>query len=910
MSIYSEIKRENYNLIEQQKKNKDTVLKGYPYWLTVDPTNICNLECRFCPTGQKRGSRPSKIMDISLYKSVMDKIGKYLLYVEFCNWGEPLLNKNMAQMIKIAKEYEAQTFLSTNLNVNLTEDSAEELVKSGLDRMTISLDGASQKTYEIYRKNGNIDLVFKNIKLLAQAKKKLNSKTPHLHWQFLVFKHNEHEIETARQMSELVGVNDIGFTAPFCDVNWASTIEEYNNYIVKKEPDNNEKKVVFKNADKQLCNWLWDAITINADGSISPCCSVEDKKDDFEDFDCNKDFSEIWNSQNYVQARKYVLNRTKIDFENVCTRCNHIGASNHRNIVIDNKNVSKNNNKNNEDHVGRNLVELNRDLNSREYEEQKVVLKSYPTSIFVQIDAPCNIDCLFCSRPEIYPYFNLDEFRAKYEKKLLPVLQRVERINITGSGELLLLPEAKKNLDYFNQFSFAEKMFATNGSSLTPKMIDHIIESNNRYLIHISMHCCDPITHKKMTRANTYAAVMQNVNYAMKAKKQAKKLRINFIFVATTENIDKLPDYVKFAAEKGADAVVVYYNFVYRLDQKYLSTYFCKDKTNQMFDEAEKLAKELNVNLQLPQRYKQKEYLCEQKCREAWTQLMINPSGDVITCDAAGDLRETILDKKDFMELWNGKYFVEIRKKLLKGNSACSNFCIRANQASINDFKAHFITRGKSKEEIDKFMEDVEEDKNVYINKRYEINNVDDSNAKRQNAVIDLYIMQGWRYVKEKDEEKIKETCSLLIELYDTAVAKDKVNICIYLARVNMDFKNYETAKDYLLKAIAIEKDNPALYKLMAMVEFYFKNYKKAERLFFKGLNLAKKINNNFEISEIYFEMSSYYDMYYVICNKQNVKEDIYIKAMTKLLNKSVEYNNDNIASVNRLREIKKEYGL
>jgi MoaA/NifB/PqqE/SkfB family radical SAM enzyme len=904
MSIYGDIKKENYNLIERQKKNKEVILKGYPYWLTVDPTNICNLECRFCPTGQKRGARPQKVMDINLYKAIMDKIGKYLLYVEFCNWGEPLLNKNMARMIKIAKEYEAHTFLSTNLNVNLTENLAEELVKSGLDRMTISIDGASQKTYEIYRKNGNIDLVFKNIKLLVDAKNKLNSKTPHLHWQFLVFKHNEHEIETARQMSKTIGVNDIGFTAPFCDVSWASTINEYNNYIVKEEPNKKVKEVIFKNADKQLCNWLWDAITINADGSISPCCSVEDKKDDFEEFDCNKDFSEIWNSSNYVQARKHVLNRIKPDFENVCTKCNHIGASNHRDIYFNNNIISK---KEKISYKSENLVELNRDLNFREYEEQKVVLKSYPTSIFVQVDAPCNIDCLFCSRPEVYPYFNLEEFRAKYEKKLLPALQRVERINITGSGELLLLPEAKKNLDYFNQFNFAEKMFATNGSSLTPKMVDHIIESNNRYLIHISMHCCDPLTHKKMTRANTYAAVMQNVNYAMKAKKQTNKLRINFIFVATTENIDKLPDYVKFAADKGADAVVVYYNFVYRLDQKYLSTYFCKDKTNQIFDEAEKLAKELDVNLQLPQRYKQKEYLCEQKCREAWTQLMINPSGDVITCDAAGDLRETILDKKDFMDLWNGKYFVEIRKKLLKGNSACSNFCIRANQASINDFKSHFITRGKSKEEIDKFMENVEEDNNVYINKIMENNNNYD---KKQNALIGLYIMQGWQYVKENDEDKIKEICELLKTLYDTATPNDKVNISIYLARVNIDFKNYQIAKDCLLKAIVIEKNNPGLYKLMAMAEYYLKEYKKSKILFFRSLKLAKKINNDFEVSDIYFEMSSYYVMYYVLCNKQNVTENVHINTMIKLLKKSIKYNSENIASVNRLEKIKKEYKL
>lgn len=551
----------------------------------------------------------------------------------------------------------------------------------------------------------------------------------------------------------------------------------------------------------------------------------------------------------------------------------------------------------------KNLIELNRELNFKEYEQKKVILKSYPTSIFVQIDAPCNIDCLFCSRPEIYPHFNLNQFKEKYEKKLLPVFERVERINITGSGELLLLPEAKRNLDYFNQFNFAEKMFATNGSSLTPKMIDHIIESNNRYLIHISMHCCDPITHKKMTKSNIYPVVMQNVNYAMKAKKSTDKLRINFIFVATTENIHTLPDYVKFAAEKGADAVVVYYNFVYRLDQKYLSTFFCKDKTNQMFEEAESLAKKINMNLQLPQRYEQSEYPCEQMCREAWTQLMINPSGDIITCDAAGDLRETILDKKDFMDLWNSNYFIEIRKRLLKGNSSCSNFCIRANQASINDFKAHFITRGKSKEEIDKFMEGVKEDKNVYINKKVEDSKEQDDNRKKDD-IIGLYIMQGWKYLQEKAVDKINETCKLLTELYDTAVEKDKVNICIYIARVNLDSKNFQTAKEYLLKAIILEENNPALYKLMAMVEYNLGKYKKAKQLFCKAVRLAKKASNDFEISEIYFEMVVYYEMYYNI--KKDIDYNIYKTTMIKLLKKSLKYNNENFAAENKKKQIDK----
>jgi len=328
MNINKKLKELNYKLIQWQKEKKKKVLFGYPYWLTIDPTNICNLECRFCPTGQRRNSRPKAVMPINKFKSIMSKIGRYLLYVEFCNWGEPLLNSNIAEMILIAKKYNAKTFVSTNLNIEMNPEYAEKIVLSGLDRMTISLDGATQQTYEIYRKNGKIDLVLKNIKILAEAKKKLKSATPHLHWQFLVFKHNEHEIELAKKMAAESGVNDIGFTAPFCALDWVSTIDEYNNYLVKDD----NKTVTFKNAESKLCNWLWDAVTVNADGSVSPCCSVEDKKDDFEMFRWWKPFFFLWNSKNYIAARRYVSCKQKGKTENICTKCDHIGASNHRDI--------------------------------------------------------------------------------------------------------------------------------------------------------------------------------------------------------------------------------------------------------------------------------------------------------------------------------------------------------------------------------------------------------------------------------------------------------------------------------------------------------------------------------------------------------------------------------------------------
>ena len=85
---------------------------------------------------------------------------------------------------------------------------------------------------------------------------------------------------------------------------------------------------------------------------------------------------------------------------------------------------------------------------------------------------------------------------------------------------------------------------------------------------------------------------------------------------------------------------------------------------------------------------------------------MINSSGDIISCDVAGDSNENVGDKKDFMEIWNGDYYTGLRKDLVEGRFDCASFCFRADPGRVNEFKAHVITRGKTEEEVREFLKD------------------------------------------------------------------------------------------------------------------------------------------------------------------------------------------------------------
>ncbi len=356
--------------------------------------------------------------------------------------------------------------------------------------------------------------------------------------------------------------------------------------------------------------------------------------------------------------------------------------------------------------------EKNRALNNEEYQDRRIVLSSLPPTLFIQMDAPCNHDCLFCSRPSNYSYFKLDDFRGRFENILEPVFRASSQINLTGSGELLSLPQAKRNLDYFNKYFHAEKMFATNGTFLTKKMIDHIAESGNRYLLHISLHASNESLHTRITGKETFSAILSNLTYLKKVKEgnSGDNLKYNFIFVATQKNISNLKDFIHFAAEYKADSVIVYYNYVYRLDQKYLSCYFSPEKTNKAIKEAENLKDEYEGSLRLilPPLFKRKYSRLKEPCTEAWSQTMINMRGDVISCDVGGDSFENLAGKSDFMEIWNGDYYQNLRKKLISQEFDCASFCWRANKNTVNDFKSHIITRGKSDEEMKELLKGAE----------------------------------------------------------------------------------------------------------------------------------------------------------------------------------------------------------
>ena len=124
--------------------------------------------------------------------------------------ANPISIPDFLDMVKYASGKGIYTATSTNAHY-LTDANAKKTVESGLDRLIISIDGTTQDVYKQYRVGGHLDKVLQGAANIVKWKKELNSKKPFVFFQFLVVKHNEHQIEDVKQLAKDMGVDQVRF---------------------------------------------------------------------------------------------------------------------------------------------------------------------------------------------------------------------------------------------------------------------------------------------------------------------------------------------------------------------------------------------------------------------------------------------------------------------------------------------------------------------------------------------------------------------------------------------------------------------------------------------------------------------------------------------------------------------------
>ena len=284
-----------------------------PIKLTIEPWNVCNLRCPACFTGLKETGRPKGRLSAQCYRRLLDELGGTLWQVEFCNWGEPLLVKNIDELIAETSRRGISTLLSTNFSLRFDEAAAERLVRSGLSMLGVSIDGAQQEVYERYRVGGDLDLVLRNCALVRDAKKRLGSSTPQLIWEYHVFPFNTGDVDAARaHAAEL-------------EMDFAVS----KGWLIGPDWDPDGEWVNPEPTSPMPCAFLWQHAVVNNDGGVAPCCGTFYDEDDMGRLSTAPDdggaatFREVWNGERYRLARRFFRARegTAAERRHICWAC-------------------------------------------------------------------------------------------------------------------------------------------------------------------------------------------------------------------------------------------------------------------------------------------------------------------------------------------------------------------------------------------------------------------------------------------------------------------------------------------------------------------------------------------------------------------------------------------------------------
>jgi radical SAM protein with 4Fe4S-binding SPASM domain len=299
------------------KTLKSSHISGMPLALSLEPTTACNLGCPECPSGLKKFTRKTGNLTTSLNKKIIDELKHNLSYINYYFQGEPYINPNFFEFISYANS--KKIFCSTSTNGHFLNDSnCEKTIKSGLKRLIISIDGNDQKTYEEYRKNGEYKKVIKGTKNILKWKKKLNSQFPHVIFQFLVVKTNEHLVNEMKELTASLGVDELRIkTAQFYNFKNGNKLmpenEKYNRYVKTKSGEYKLKNKMFNH-----CWRMWNSAVITVNGELVPCCFDKDANYKMGNIKITS-FEKVWKSKEYNTFRNQIfLDRSQIE---ICKNC-------------------------------------------------------------------------------------------------------------------------------------------------------------------------------------------------------------------------------------------------------------------------------------------------------------------------------------------------------------------------------------------------------------------------------------------------------------------------------------------------------------------------------------------------------------------------------------------------------------
>jgi len=283
-----------------------------PAVVMVEPTNMCNLRCSMCYV-QQRSTGIKHYLSVRQFKDIVEQFQKIRELI-FCGIGEPLLNADIFEMIKLAR-HKGAAFINLITNGKLlNKDTALRVVASGIDRIQISVHSFNPEVFAKVRNENqsNLENLIENIRYLIELRNKMNAGLK-ISCNVVITKFNYDDMLKLLKYAKELKIDKVEFiqlttaygalsdiNAPFGQM--PRIIREIRRVACKL----NIKVGFLSGNECGRCYQLWDFVMVHADGNISPCNGIFPTENVGVGNIFLNPLQEIWNSKKYQDLRSLV----------------------------------------------------------------------------------------------------------------------------------------------------------------------------------------------------------------------------------------------------------------------------------------------------------------------------------------------------------------------------------------------------------------------------------------------------------------------------------------------------------------------------------------------------------------------------------------------------------------------------
>ncbi len=304
----------------------------HPPRIDIEPNNTCNLLCQHCQVPHW-SKTPVYLSSEKLIK-IFDQL-PYLINVKLQGMGEPLLNRQLVDMLQEGENRGIVMEFFSNGTI-LSDDQVNRLLKLKHTTIYFSIDGATSEVFESIRVGSSFPQVVENIRSFLERRGK--NVVPKVTFATVATRTNLHELPKIIHLAKELGADSINLQTSL--TSWGKEqVEEYARAIrldltsieiasklseVERIASDEGVLLNVFSADaysiKNKCPWPWMRAFIAANGDVVPCCILADANTVSLGNVFTEHFGKIWNSAAYRELRRRIKQHDLPDYCKGCYR--------------------------------------------------------------------------------------------------------------------------------------------------------------------------------------------------------------------------------------------------------------------------------------------------------------------------------------------------------------------------------------------------------------------------------------------------------------------------------------------------------------------------------------------------------------------------------------------------------------